>query len=408
MARERGSAQPFTFNTKILQSSSKMENDLVRIWQLISELGEQLSHNQKLANTLQGHAGTLNEQAQHASQGFTLRRYNTDISKETFESELERCNAQTVIENQTLQHENKQMSLLLKEYESTLETVMGKFRTHALAAQQHELTLTRHYEALLMARDAHQVTTDFISSTNMAQSIQRLGHHLRCLLRTMAGEDPDDPQFHDMDPESSGSEPMLLDIKELEHLLDALDERGGTGYLGGGGRQDWAIEREAEIVRLEHENDELRRLLGIDQASMEAKGISLDMERIESGRTILSRRPPSDSFQQRPGYWDSPISQQQPPQQQHLQRPPDAQQQQQQQQQQRGGPQVRRPGLFGAQQPPPRPPFVVPGRGVSLALVSPPPNSNSTPLWNQVSSPAPPVVERTWTPPTNSGFEAGR
>jgi hypothetical protein len=41
-------------------------------------------------------------------------------------------NAQIVIENQTLLHENKQLSILLKEYEGTLETVMAKFRNHAV------------------------------------------------------------------------------------------------------------------------------------------------------------------------------------------------------------------------------------------------------------------------------------
>lgn len=57
---------------------------------------------------------------------------NTDISKETFESELERTNAQIIIENHTLLHENRQLSLLLKEYEQTMETIMTKFRSHAV------------------------------------------------------------------------------------------------------------------------------------------------------------------------------------------------------------------------------------------------------------------------------------
>lgn len=51
---------------------------------------------------------------------------------EVFESELERMNAQIIIENQTLLHENKQLSLLLKEYETTMETIMAKFRNHAV------------------------------------------------------------------------------------------------------------------------------------------------------------------------------------------------------------------------------------------------------------------------------------
>ncbi len=51
---------------------------------------------------------------------------------EVFESELERQNAQIVIENHTLLQENKQFSALLKEYEETMETVMSKFRNHAV------------------------------------------------------------------------------------------------------------------------------------------------------------------------------------------------------------------------------------------------------------------------------------
>lgn len=51
---------------------------------------------------------------------------------EEFESELERMNVNLVLENQNLQQENRQLSMLLKDYESTLETVMAKFRTHAV------------------------------------------------------------------------------------------------------------------------------------------------------------------------------------------------------------------------------------------------------------------------------------
>ena len=52
---------------------------------------------------------------------------------EHFECDLERINAQTVIENQTLLHENKQLGLLLKEYERTMETIMSQFRNHAVS-----------------------------------------------------------------------------------------------------------------------------------------------------------------------------------------------------------------------------------------------------------------------------------
>lgn len=54
---------------------------------------------------------------------------------EEFESELERLNVQLVTENQALQQENRQLSSLLKDYESTLEAVMGKFRAHAVSSR---------------------------------------------------------------------------------------------------------------------------------------------------------------------------------------------------------------------------------------------------------------------------------
>jgi hypothetical protein len=65
------------------------------------------------------------------------------IPAEEFDSELERLNAQIIIENQTLLQENKQLSTLLKEYESTMETIMTKFRNHAV---RHFLeVLSRRY-----------------------------------------------------------------------------------------------------------------------------------------------------------------------------------------------------------------------------------------------------------------------
>lgn len=53
---------------------------------------------------------------------------------EEFESELERLNVSLVLENQSLQQENRQLSILLKDYENTLETVMAKFRAYAVSS----------------------------------------------------------------------------------------------------------------------------------------------------------------------------------------------------------------------------------------------------------------------------------
>lgn len=398
-----------------------MDNELIRVWQLVNELSEQLAQNQKLANTLHSQAGSLKDQAAHASSGFALRRFNTDITKETFESELERMNAQIIIENQTLLQENKQLSLLLKEYENTMETVMAKFRNHALAAQKHELTLTRHYETLLLARDSQNLSNDLTSSTNMSQSLHRLAHHLRGLLRTMAGEDPDDPKHQNIDPDYDGSGFGVVDVKELETLLEALDERGAGGYAGVDERGDWAMEREAEISRLERENEELRALLGIGEGSMAAQGVSADLERVESGRysTFLSsslRKGPRHLQQEGSGdnfppltrtpylNWDSSNTAQQQtqgPGNNAIQRVVDLQPGM------RMGPQARRTGIFGAGQQ--RGGFTG-GAGRQLVIgvggQGAPPGPPS--LWtNQPASPAPPFIERSWQAQGATGIDIG-
>jgi len=51
---------------------------------------------------------------------------------ERFESERERANAATVIENHALVQENRHLSLLLKEYERAMDNIMNKFRSYTV------------------------------------------------------------------------------------------------------------------------------------------------------------------------------------------------------------------------------------------------------------------------------------
>jgi hypothetical protein len=51
-----------------------------------------------------------------------------------------------VLENQQLQHENKQLNGLLKEYETTLEQVMGKFRGVAVSVISIAADLETKYD----------------------------------------------------------------------------------------------------------------------------------------------------------------------------------------------------------------------------------------------------------------------
>ena len=51
---------------------------------------------------------------------------------DVYDAELEHMNASLATENQGLLHDNKQLGALIKEYEQTLESVMGAFRTRAV------------------------------------------------------------------------------------------------------------------------------------------------------------------------------------------------------------------------------------------------------------------------------------
>jgi hypothetical protein len=50
---------PARYTFASYQLAIPMDNELLRIWQLVHELSEQLAHNQKITNALQSQANTL-------------------------------------------------------------------------------------------------------------------------------------------------------------------------------------------------------------------------------------------------------------------------------------------------------------------------------------------------------------
>lgn len=52
-------------------------------------------------------------------------RLLTVYGAEEYEAEVENMNTVMTAENQSLQHDNKQLNALIKEYEQTLETLMS-------------------------------------------------------------------------------------------------------------------------------------------------------------------------------------------------------------------------------------------------------------------------------------------
>jgi len=135
-------------------------------------------------------------------------------------------------ENQGLQHDNRQLNALIKEYEQTLETLMTTFRNRAHEVQERELNLTREYESALIAKETEVMSEDLNSNMALSASFSRLGQNLRKTMRALNGEESPDGE----------------DGGDLAAVMAA----------------DWALERESELARLERENAELRRMVGIE------------------------------------------------------------------------------------------------------------------------------------------------
>lgn len=213
-------------------------DDLMQLWAVITELGEQLSQNRSVSVSLYALAGKVKQQAVNSQTGFVLRRNNLDKTPEEYESELERMNAAMISENHSLQHDNKQLNALIKEYEQTLETLMSTFRNRAQDVQERELSLIREYEAKVLARDEENAAMDLDASTAVSNSLVRLSYLLRQVLRSQNGEDAESP-------------------------VTRTDNEEDREPWAAGAASDYALERDIELARLEKENEELRRLMGL-------------------------------------------------------------------------------------------------------------------------------------------------
>lgn len=250
----------------------------------------------------------------------------------------------------------------------------------------------------------------------------------------MAGEPPvHDPvylhQISGSDYDESDASLPPVEPSELLALIEAIHE-SGRGYPGMEGREDWALERECEIHRLERENDELRRSLGIDPDSIAASGIDMEAEIArmdaprhpelsERRRNGHSQQGSGDRWEPRPSYWDGNGNGGGNGGQQHqafqppppppppntitggapLQRAMDLP----------GGMRMmqgRRSGIFGGGQQPRG--LVI--RGASSVSIPVPPPTSSLSLWsNQPASPAPPTMpERPWQSASGASLDANR
>lgn len=98
--------------------------------------------------------------------------------------------------------------------------------------------MIREYEAKLLAREEENSKKDLDTSTAISHSLARLSYLLRQVLRSQNGEDTESPGSR-MD-NNENREPWTVSAAS-----------------------DCALERDIELARLEKENEELRRLMGL-------------------------------------------------------------------------------------------------------------------------------------------------
>lgn len=242
-------------------------DDMQRLWSLIEDLTNQLQANRQLCESLQQQADQLRGQAIHSGTGFALRRFNTDLSKEKFESELEALNAHLVKENLSLSQESKQQAMLLREYENTLETVMAKFRSFSHSTQQHTLQLTSHYESLLAQTTHNAAEQTLAAETAFSGTLTHLGGLVRRAMQSLDGEGSDDEE--DGEGQEEGGRPRK---SKRSGWVQEQKWYGSGGYTGKTTdpvalRADEALEQLTEEERLRMENDTLRELLGLKEKS---------------------------------------------------------------------------------------------------------------------------------------------
>jgi hypothetical protein len=101
----------------------------------------------------------------------------------------------------------------------------------------------------------------------------------------MSGEDSDsDDPDQDEDNSNNNDSVLTANLNQLSTLIDGLEEQDPSEDFGSEARGDWALERECEISRLEKENEDLRRMLGIDSASIASSGVNTDDIRPDKGK----------------------------------------------------------------------------------------------------------------------------
>lgn len=96
--------------------------------------------------------------------------------------------------------------------------------------------MIREYETKLLAREEENAEAELAANTAVSEAFERISQLLRKLVHLQNGEDVEAP------------------------VVSRADEAAGVVQLTG---EEYGLEREIELARLERENEELRRMAGI-------------------------------------------------------------------------------------------------------------------------------------------------
>jgi hypothetical protein len=123
------------------------------------------------------------------------------------------------------------------------------------------MALLRHYESVLQSSDG-QPSTQTYDLFTLKLSLERLSTMLWLAIKTESGEEAERAAANQ--PRTAiQSAPVEGEETQIESPDRVLEKNVVSELEDGDLGLDWAVEREAEIARLEKENQELRRQLGI-------------------------------------------------------------------------------------------------------------------------------------------------
>jgi hypothetical protein len=125
------------------------------------------------------------------------------------------------------------------------------------------LEITRYYEELLSSKENAFLGRMLTAETDRSKALAKVSHLLRMAIRSANGEREDD-----------GDEEVVCE---------------GRGYNFGAPSEDWSLEREIELERLEKENEELRLLLRLSQGTTNEEDESRCIGAVRNAHVSLPR-----------------------------------------------------------------------------------------------------------------------